>query len=64
VTGTRRAAQVADALTEIKDDLVRAAGTGARAAAWPGAAGGQQAAVGQEAGGGAAPRPPGQAAGA
>jgi hypothetical protein len=46
------AAQVADALTEIKDDLVRAAGTGARAAAGPGAAGGQQAAVGQQAGGG------------
>jgi hypothetical protein len=45
------AAQVAEALTEIKDDLVRAAGTGARAAAGPGAAGGQRAAVGQQAGG-------------
>jgi hypothetical protein len=45
------AAQVAAALTEIKDDLVRAAGSGARAAAGPGAAGGRRAAVGQQAGG-------------
>jgi hypothetical protein len=44
------AAQVADTLTEVKDDLVHAAGAGARAAAGPGAADGRRAAVGQQAG--------------
>jgi hypothetical protein len=50
------AARVADALTEIKDDLVRTAGTGPRAAEGPGAARGQQAAGGQRAGS-ARPKP-------
>jgi hypothetical protein len=43
------AAQVADALTEIKDDLA-AAGTGARGEAGPRAAGGQETAAGQQSG--------------
>jgi hypothetical protein len=43
------AAQVADALAEIKDDLVAAAGAGARAAAGPGAARGRPAAAGRPA---------------